>query len=86
VPLSSYRDHSLFTCLLFFPPVWLRATSHQLQDTNTIHSFSSIGVSTRCSPFWFFTRSTTAVRLVFYTSSPRCSLPKMELRETPKKK
>merc|ERR1711871_827892 len=26
-----------------FPPVWLRATSHQLQDTNTI----SHGVSTR---------------------------------------
>ena len=44
---GGYRDHSLFTCLLFpllFPPVWLRATSHQLQDTSTIHSF---GVSTR---------------------------------------
>ena len=43
---GGYRDHSLFTCLLFpllFPPVWLRATSHQLQDTDTI----AHGVSTR---------------------------------------
>ena len=38
---GGYRDHSLFTCLLsplLSPPVWLRATSHQLQDTIAIHS------------------------------------------------
>ena len=63
---------SLLAC--FFPSVWLRATSHQHQDTTAIHSFSFTALARDAHSFWFFTRSTTAVRLVFYTSSPRCSL------------